>query len=1494
MLVFAVVGVILIAKLPQTDPTPYVQQALEAYEGGDFERATRAYGQAWNVSQDPKWLVETGHAGRAKGDARIALGSWRRALMIDTNLGQARRAIVELSTELAKLGPTPTACVSLFRESRTLLELEAYREDPLGHYACGWALSHLRDTSLTDLEPDADKIAEAENQAFESGGLLTPAWVLAEAYLARAGELAPDDPQIHASLAEFYERQGRFATIQGGDPKQTEQLYAKAEQLHKDFLKRQPEMVEAIVSYTLYLARRDRPEEALEQARHAETIAPNDSDVQLALAHVYATQSKFEEAEKAFNNAKQLAPERLDTYRQLGLYYQVFRYDLDKSLAVYREALARPIDRDSYRAWADRQIRFHILIRAAEALLGQTEERPADRDSLVSAAQGYHDEAVAELQENAMTYRLQGMIFRVRNHLNEAIRHLENADRAGGGADLKTKLLLANLYVKTAKPGLAERVLEEAQRISPGHLGSMLLLAVVENRLNKPERALLLADAVLQADPENRQALLSKIEAYRLLDKLDRIEPLRKKLATKTPLDQTRVAQVLILENRQDEAEKLLLEILKDNPGTVSALSVLLPMYVSQDRTDEARKVYEAARAAKPDDTQVAALELVLSATADKAARLAQTEQFLNQLEDPLQRALAKANLYMSQEKFEQAADSYREAASLSPDNPVVIEGQFRLALRTNDWQAAERSVGRARELNLDGAEGGFHQGRLLLTKASFAEEAGKPEEAESHLSKAIEALETALRKFPSGAAGHLYLGAAYGQLGRLSESVSAFERVLELNPNSGPAHRGLARILLSMGKAEEASEHVQEAIRLMPNDPWSQEQKQNILEEEQPEEGIVTREKRREADPTDLNNLVRLAGLYAKVGQTNKAEERYLQALEHAPINTNVASRVATFYRDTGRNSEAEKVLKELVRNLDTEQKGAAEVLLARHYITTNQPDKAERAYNLAATLNPIPAVLEEMARFQIGMKREAEALEWYQRALEGARQGKSLSQQRIIHQRYIDLLLRMYERDKAEAELQKYLEEHPPDAWGFVFQGRLRALQNRVEESLDAYTRAVELAPDSAAAHYQVGRLHKMLGNMSLAIDSLRTAAQIAPKGFEYRHRILLAQAYRAAGRADLGISELRQVLADDPEALKVGMALAEILQQEKRYVELESFLRESMGRQPDNANWPMLLGKLAEEQQDARKATAAYLKACKLTGFAPGPVDAMLNVLENAKQYDKMLEVTKVVIPMVRQTGLTDMRVASALHHLGRKDEARQQYDAALAKAANDLSTLGRIVTSMCKALGPEAAATMVEEKLRADPDNNDLLFVLASCLDQAGREKETIELLQPLADRTPESIKKVHYLALIAAALDESGQPEKAAKVYKQALQITPDFGFALNNLAYILAEKLGQPEEALPYARRAFQIARENASVIDTLGWVECLAEKYDSAIGTLRTAVAAAPDMTLIVYHLGEALRRKGDYAAAKHELEKALRLSEASDDQTYLAQIREALGKLE
>ena len=148
--------------------------------------------------------------------------------------------------------------------------------------------------------------------------------------------------------------------------------------------------------------------------------------------------------------------------------------------------------------------------------------------------------------------------------------------------------------------------------------------------------------------------------------------------------------------------------------------------------------------------------------------------------------------------------------------------------------------------------------------------------------------------------------------------------------------------------------------------------------------------------------------------------------------------------------------------------------------------------------------------------------------------------------------------------------------------------------------------------------------------------------------------------------------------------------------------------------------------------------------------------------------------------------------------------------------------------------------------------------------------------------------------LAGAQHMERQLEEAAATYAKVLRINPKTRYALNNLAYLLAEDLGRPAEAQRYAERAFQLAREDANVIDTLGWVECLNGDYDAAIGTLRSALVIAPDMVAAVFHLGEAYRRSGDLPSAEQYLQKALELAEASDDAyTYLEDIHKALAKL-
>ena len=67
-------------------------------------------------------------------------------------------------------------------------------------------------------------------------------------------------------------------------------------------------------------------------------------------------------------------------------------------------------------------------------------------------------------------------------------------------------------------------------------------------------------------------------------------------------------------------------------------------------------------------------------------------------------------------------------------------------------------------------------------------------------------------------------------------------------------------------------------------------------------------------------------------------------------------------------------------------------------------------------------------------------------------------------------------------------------------------------------------------------------------------------------------------------------------------------------------------------------------------------------------------------------------------------------------------------------------------------------------------------------------------------------------------EKQKDPLKARDAYEKLLTKNPEFVPALNNLAYLYAEKLNDVDKAYKLARKASDL-RSDASIADTLGWV---------------------------------------------------------------------------
>lgn len=123
-----------------------------------------------------------------------------------------------------------------------------------------------------------------------------------------------------------------------------------------------------------------------------------------------------------------------------------------------------------------------------------------------------------------------------------------------------------------------------------------------------------------------------------------------------------------------------------------------------------------------------------------------------------------------------------------------------------------------------------------------------------------------------------------------------------------------------------------------------------------------------------------------------------------------------------------------------------------------------------------------------------------------------------------------------------------------------------------------------------------------------------------------------------------------------------------------------------------------------------------------------------------------------------------------------------------------------------------------------------------------------------------------MAKVAENLMSAKQFKEAEGVYTALLEKAPNNAMALNNLAWLT--HLRKDAKAIGYARRAVELAPENAAILDTLGVIEVDLGQTDAGIGRLEKAVALAPNVADIKLNLADAYIKAGRMGDAKSIVE--------------------------
>ena len=142
---------------------------------------------------------------------------------------------------------------------------------------------------------------------------------------------------------------------------------------------------------------------------------------------------------------------------------------------------------------------------------------------------------------------------------------------------------------------------------------------------------------------------------------------------------------------------------------------------------------------------------------------------------------------------------------------------------------------------------------------------------------------------------------------------------------------------------------------------------------------------------------------------------------------------------------------------------------------------------------------------------------------------------------------------------------------------------------------------------------------------------------------------------------------------------------------------------------------------------------------------------------------------------------------------------------------------------------------------------------------------LSILQQMTERYPKE-KRVHYY--LASYYDHDKVFDKAAEEYTKALELDPNYGYALNSFAYMYSD-MGDFEKAIEYFKKYSAVLPGDANPVDSMAELYFRMGRLDEAILKYKEALEIKPDFFQTYWRIGYVYALKEDYTEAMRWMEK-------------------------
>ena len=505
---------------------------------------------------------------------------------------------------------------------------------------------------------------------------------------------------------------------------------------------------------------------------------------------------------------------------------------------------------------------------------------------------------------------------------------------------------------------------------------------------------------------------------------------------------------------------------------------------------------------------------------------------------------------------------------------------------------------------------------------------------------------------------------------------------------------------------------------------------------------------------------------------------------------------------------------------------------------------------------------------------------LENYAKALEGFTVASKMnSESAAINYRISQVLSKSGEGKKGLPYGLKAIELDPDNKYYRLSLARIYQSVGFYIESAKTYEEMLELFSSDENALYELAELYQLTGQteeMFRIFDKIEQQLGVKEEIVREKQRI-----YMKEGKLEEVINEYGKLISAYPNETAYRIEFISFLIQNKRLDQASEEIDRYEKNGSASSRVTLLKSEVAWMKGDYQRSLVLLEKA-----FESPTIDfeSKFQILSNyflaaasREDHNTLTALTIKLADDYSEEYRAQAFVADVLYGKGEKVKSLSYYLKAVRLKPANFSIWQNILNIEGELGFTDSLVVHAEEALEYFPNQALLYYFAGTGYLLKNNHKKAIRMLETGKKYTIDPSLLTVFYGQLGDSYNGLSDQEKSFQAYEKALDNDPDNDHVLNNYSYFLSLDGSNLDKALEMSTKLVEQHPENATYLDTHGWVLYVRGDYKESKKYLEKAATLEEDGT-VIEHYGDVLFQLGDTEEALSQWEKAKMVGGASE----------------